>query len=49
MLDGYQRIYRLSADQISPFAVVCWFSHDVRHLEFVSPEETGLEVKQWDR
>ena len=34
-------------DQICPFEVVCWFSHDVRHLEFVSPEDTEFKVKKY--
>ena len=33
-------------DQICPFEVVCWFSRDVRHLEFVGPEDTGFKVKK---
>ena len=46
MLGDYQRIYGLSVDQICPFELACSFRHDVRHLEFVNPEDTGFEIKK---
>ena len=46
VLDGYYRIYGLSIDQICPSEVVCWFSHGVRHLEFVSPEEYWVRIQK---
>ena len=46
MLGYYQRIYGLSVDQICPFELACSFRHDVRHLGFVNPEDTGFEIKK---
>ena len=46
MLGDYQRIYGLSVDQICPFKLACSFRHDVRHLEFVNPEDTGFGIKK---